>query len=176
MCTALNFAGKHYILTYKYDFTVFVCRWKATLPLPSLRVNPSTRLSGRLWFTLCSPFKNLSPYCRARNKSVVVDWDVQRWLLAQGLGPVMNAAIICWCMKKEVHHHLLNIKPWQSFHVLVTASLALGGVWGVGGRLALSLKGKVCPWPYITGFYHSPLEIGWCAVELNLYACKQYVR
>lgn len=84
-----------------------------------------------------APFKNLSPHCRALYKSEDVDWDLPSWLLAQGLEPVMNAAIICWCMKREVHHHLLHIKPWQSFSALVTAPLALGG--GMV-RLALSLK------------------------------------
>ncbi len=95
-----------------------------------------------------APFKNLSPYCRAQYKSAVVDWDIPSWLWAQGLGPVMNAAIICWCMKREVHHHLLHIKPWQSFSVLVTAPLALV----VGGQ-------GLCHWRWgcavvLTGFYH----------------------
>lgn len=73
-----------------------------------------------------APFKNLSPGSTAHYKSEIVDWDIPSWLLAQRLGPVMNAAIICWCMKREVHHHLLNIKPWQSVCGLVTALLALG--------------------------------------------------
>lgn len=95
-----------------------------------------------------APFKNLSPYCRAWYKSQIVDWDIPCWLLAQGLGPVMNTAISCWCMKREVHHRLLHIEPWQSFSVLVT------------GQLPLSLKVSVCCSSNCVYTFYLTVEIG----------------
>lgn len=106
---------------------VFVCRCK-WMPLFSPHLSAWThRLDAQRGYDLhcAAPFKNLSPHRRARHKSQVVDWDIPSWLWARGLGPVMNAAIICWCMKREVHHHFLHIKPWQSLLVLVSASAAL---------------------------------------------------
>lgn len=43
----------------------------------------------------------------------------------------MKAAIICWCMEREVHHHrLLKIEPWRSDCSLFTARLPLS-FWGL---------------------------------------------
>lgn len=94
----------------KYSLThVFADGCECPTPsLTSLIMNSSTRHSVGLWFTLLCPFKSVSPLCRAWYKSEVVDWDIPSWLLAQGPRPVMNAAIICWCMKREVHHRLLH--------------------------------------------------------------------
>lgn len=71
-------------------------------------------------------FKNLSAHRRAWFKSELVDWDIPSRLLAQVPWPVMNAAIICWCMKSKVHHHLRHIQSWRFLSGLVIAALSDG--------------------------------------------------
>lgn len=128
ICTVLNFAVKHTTLSRVQHILlprqVFVCSWKWMPLCPPISQHEPIYSTQRGYDLHCAaPFKNLSPHSRAGYKSEAVDWDILSWLLAQGLRPVMNAAIICWCMKREVHHRLLHIKPRQSFSVLVTAPL-----------------------------------------------------